>query len=352
MVDPHIQFRQSRYFPSLDGLRAISILAVVWHHSGFHGSGIFSRGYLGVQLFFAISGFLITTLLLRERESTGHINLRDFYVRRTLRIFPLYYATIAIYALLVHFSERATERGALFHANLPAYLTYTSNWFVDLIAGKSVIFYFAWSLATEEQFYLCWPSIMRFSRTWRFPVFAISTLLVVGELARFARDHHFVSTSALLPKILASIASPICLGCICAIAVHGPKGFALAYRIAGRPWSAPLALVLLVGAFSFELPSFANAVIMVYLVLACVIRQHHYLRAALDNSAVRYLGTISYGMYLLNMLALNLVRKILGDSEGSLQQFACTTIVVILIASISYYGFEAPFLRLKKRFSH
>jgi peptidoglycan/LPS O-acetylase OafA/YrhL len=107
-----------------------------------------------------------------------------------------------------------------------------------------------------------------------------------------------------------------------------------------------------VGAFSFELPSFANAVIMVYLVLACVIRQHHYLRAALDNSAVRYLGTISYGMYLLNMLALNLVRKILGDSEGSLQQFACTTIVVILIASISYYGFEAPFLRLKKRFSH
>jgi len=78
MVDPHIQFRQSRYFPSLDGLRAISILAVVWHHSGFHGSGIFLAVTSAWQLFFAISGFLITTLLLRERESTGHINLKIF----------------------------------------------------------------------------------------------------------------------------------------------------------------------------------------------------------------------------------------------------------------------------------
>src|SRR5882672_6045500 len=99
-VDRGSLFQKAKYFPLLDGLRAVSIVGVVWHHAGgaLHFSGPLSRGYHGVSLFFVISGFLITTLLLRERSRTGAISLRKFYLRRALRIFPLYYAVLALYA--------------------------------------------------------------------------------------------------------------------------------------------------------------------------------------------------------------------------------------------------------------
>src|SRR5678816_1344035 len=83
-------------FPSLDGLRALSIVPVIWHHSTPRQlEGVLGKGPLGVHLFFAISGFLITTLLLRERRATGAISIAGFYARRSLRIFPLYYAVLA-----------------------------------------------------------------------------------------------------------------------------------------------------------------------------------------------------------------------------------------------------------------
>jgi peptidoglycan/LPS O-acetylase OafA/YrhL len=88
------RFREIKIFNSLDGLRCLSIVAVVWHHVAGHwlsGVHLMSVGYLGVDFFFVISGFLITTLLLREKEKYGRISLKNFYMRRSLRIFPLYY---------------------------------------------------------------------------------------------------------------------------------------------------------------------------------------------------------------------------------------------------------------------
>ena len=129
----HARFRGARYFGSLDGLRAISVLAVVWHHTVGHDKTLpyfFSNGDEGVTLFFAISGFLITTLLLRERDTAGSINLRAFYIRRALRIFPLYYAVVALYVVLTLLFERTTPAGREFFANLIFFLTYTSNWYV------------------------------------------------------------------------------------------------------------------------------------------------------------------------------------------------------------------------------
>src|SRR5579862_611155 len=98
---PRAKFLQTRKFVSLDGLRCASILAVIWHHA----TGI-GKGYLGVEIFFAISGFLITTLLLRERRGFGDISLGDFYARRSLRILPLYYTVLAIYVVLVYATQR------------------------------------------------------------------------------------------------------------------------------------------------------------------------------------------------------------------------------------------------------
>src|SRR5579872_1045252 len=92
----HQRYLSTKYFPSLDGLRAISILAVIWYHDPLLRL-IWRTGFLGVHLFFVISGFLITTLLLREKSEFGKISLKNFYIRRTLRIFPAYYLTLGLF---------------------------------------------------------------------------------------------------------------------------------------------------------------------------------------------------------------------------------------------------------------
>src|SRR6202012_1705138 len=113
----------------------------------------------------------------------GTISLKNFYARRTLRIFPLYYATLLLYTGLVVALEHGPERAAFF-ASLPSYATYTSNWFVDRFAAERVIFAFCWSLATEEQFYLLWPSIQRLTKTVRTPVIILVVALLGSLLVR------------------------------------------------------------------------------------------------------------------------------------------------------------------------
>jgi peptidoglycan/LPS O-acetylase OafA/YrhL len=156
-------FSGTSRFAALDGLRAFSVLAVIWTHvTGPHAVNLLNQGNKGVDLFFAISGFLVTNLLIREWRRDGSISLRNFFIRRTLRIFPLYYAVLSMYCVLVFATFRGTPKAAEFWQNFPAFATYTSNWFVNLDNGAEhgVTFYFAWSLATEEQFYLFWPPLL------------------------------------------------------------------------------------------------------------------------------------------------------------------------------------------------
>jgi Acyltransferase family len=98
---PHQRYLLTKYFPSLDGLRAISILAMVWYHAP-ELRLVWRTGFLGVHLFSVISGFLITTLLFREKSETGKISLKKFYIRRTLRIFPAYCLTLGLLRMILH----------------------------------------------------------------------------------------------------------------------------------------------------------------------------------------------------------------------------------------------------------
>lgn len=345
------EFQRARFFPSLDGVRGISIIAVVWHHASGHQSGILGKGNLGVQLFFAISGFLITTLLLREQRRTGTVSLWNFYARRSLRIFPAYYAAILAYVVLVLRFDGQTEAGALFWHNLPAYLTYTSNWFVNLYSGPRIIFYFAWSLATEEQFYLVWPSIVRFGKRWWAPVTVMAGLLVVGEAVNWGVPHDERFARPLVTRILGSIASPICMGCLLAYLLHSRLGFHVAHRLAGRAWSAPLAFASLMVCLAFEnTPDVVTSAAMTYLVATVAILPGHLMRWLTDNAALLYVGTISYGMYLFHMLAINFTRRVLVRSAQPLYVFLIALPIAIGMATLSYRGFEQRFLALKTRF--
>ena len=345
----HAAFLRRRHFGSLDGLRALSVVAVIWHHTlGHHADlpAMLTQGAHGVTLFFAISGFLIVTLLLREHDRTSRIDLRAFYMRRALRIFPLYFAVLAIYVVVVFALERHSAVGREFFANLVFFVTYTSNWFVHL--DGRVIFYFAWSLAAEEQFYLVWPSIERFVRRSIALTLMLSLVALVTALSWLGPPSE---SAPLWYRILTSVPLAICFGVLLAHAFHSARVYAALRVVFGWRWSSLLFLCLSLWVLSSrEMPDVAIHGSFALLVGACVYREDHFLARLLQLRAIAYLGSISYGMYLLHMLTKNVVVKLLsllGITVSAYLLFVLTLAGTIAVATLSFRYFESYFLRMK-----
>lgn len=337
-------------FGALDGLRAVSVIAVVWHHtSGAPRPAIATKGYLGVDFFFAISGFLITTLLVRERAATGGISLRRFYARRALRIFPLYYATLLLYVILVIATQRHNPEGQRFLHHLPAYATYTSNWFVHLENGAAETFYFAWSLATEEQFYVLWPPLLVVAlsisrrRIWA-PLLVLAVLVTASQAAGVITD-----TSRMPGAILSSLSLPILAGSAAALVVNTPHGFARVATVLGRAWSAPVFAITLLCALAVDTPSAITQCLMVCVVVALCLHERTPLHPVLQWRPLQFIGVISYGVYLLHMLCANVVFRSIAH-EHNVPVFAATLALTITAAYVSFRFFETPLLRIKRRF--
>jgi peptidoglycan/LPS O-acetylase OafA/YrhL len=327
----HAEFLKIKTFTSLDGLRCFSILAVIWHHATDTG-----RGFLGVQIFFAISGFLITTLLLRERRKFGDVSLPKFYARRSLRIFPLYYAVLLVYVILVLTTQRHTQAGVEFFHHLPFFATYTSNWFVPL--SGQVIFYFAWSLATEEQFYLVVPSLEKYFRPFAIPALLIALLL------------HLAAAFFPLGVVLDKISTPLVLGVLAAHALDNPKTFkyiaAVTYpKACSLVWL--VAVVILAWINAHELPL---SIAMTGLVVSSVIRTDHAMGWLFNWEPFQSVGRVSYGMYMLHQLCLGLIKKAVLLPPVAL--FGCGSVMAYFVAQASYRWYESVFLRMKERFSH
>lgn len=334
----HDIFRSTKHFSALDGLRAFSVIAVIWQHTaGYNQSGgILSRGYLGVDCFFAISGFLITTLLLREHQAAGRISLRRFYLRRSARIFPVYFAVIAAYVVLM-FTRRHTADGAEFFHNLPAFATYTSNWFAA--GGDKATFYFAWSLATEEQFYLFWPPLLVLLavRRWMAPVGVLLALVAVDQVAGAAGV-----------RILASLATPILLGAAVAVLLHHRSTYRIMGRVFGGQLAAPTAVLATLAALQAGAPDVVGEVLLVVVVATLVVREDTAVHPMLTWRPLVFVGAISYGVYLMHMLVANLVRPVVGERLG-IEVFALTVPVVIGVAWVSFRWFETPIREAVRR---
>jgi peptidoglycan/LPS O-acetylase OafA/YrhL len=354
------RFREVRYFGSLDGLRAFSILGVVWFHTWYITSyypalrviPVLHLGEFGVHVFFGISGFLITTLLLREQERYGAISLRDFYIRRALRIWPVYYATLAFYVALVLLTEHGSERGRMFFACLPGFLTYTFTWFpAKLTSG--VIFNFAWSLSTEEQFYCFWPAMLRFLRGGKAAL--VMCALIAAHLgARYGFLAGVLPHDSLIGRVIGSIAVPICLGALLAQALHTQSGFRMFYPVLGGKWSAPAMAALLLASLIPAEPVWPLAWLAVALLVgACVIREDNGLAAVLRFRPLAFIGVVSYGMYLFNTLIVRVVHVGM-DRLGlghPLLSFPLAAGLTVFAAFLSYRYFEMPFLAQKARFA-
>jgi peptidoglycan/LPS O-acetylase OafA/YrhL len=340
----HAAFLARKHFASLDGLRAIGILAVVWHHT-MGGPGRF-----GANLFFLLSGFLVTTLLVRERAKKGTVDVTRFRTRRARRLYPLYFAVLASYVALVWQLEAPGPTRTEFFANLPAFATFTSNLFVGLDSER-VIFYFAWSLAAQEQFYLLWPLFLKHLRL-REAALALVSLLATTWLTRMGAFDGLLSQGTLLRTLVLSLMPTLLIGALLALTLNARAGFEAVQRwLGGRFTSCAflgLALIL------WRVPSLPEVCIQATLALlaaACVVREDHALARLLRSRLAVHVGSVSFGIYLMHMLCHNVVARALarGGFSAGVLDFLLTAALAVGVATVSHRYFEDRFLPREKR---
>jgi peptidoglycan/LPS O-acetylase OafA/YrhL len=340
------------YIPTLDGWRAIAIIAVMFCHGLDDHIYPFAvpLGFAGVLLFFAISGFLITSRMLEESRLTGTISLRKFYVRRSFRILPpalFYLAVVTVLGLagIIPFYFGSILRALLFVRNY-TFLNYANpgTWF-------SAHF---WSLSVEEHFYLIWPTIfilvgLRRVR-WVAPLLAIATIVwrtIDGKYDFIARWTHapFLTSNWGRTDYLADV---LLWGCTLAIWL-GPK-----------PWKSPLprgtttlvcmALIAFQGVALFtshfsHARNFVN-LFMALLVGATVTDPASLFSRFLEWAPLRYIGRLSYSLYLWQQLFFHVDRAPLR-----FQRFPLNVLLIFACACFSYYLVERPTVRLGHRFA-
>jgi peptidoglycan/LPS O-acetylase OafA/YrhL len=338
----------ARRLPALDGLRAIAVLTVILYHGGIE----FVPADLGVSIFFVLSGFLITWLLLRERNESGRVSLRAFYTRRALRIFPAYLVFIALSFAVDRFLGDSWPSAMRWSA-----LTYTMNYYNALHGNPVNAITHTWSLAVEEQFYLLWPVLFialaaRGERMLRWGLVAATLAIAAWRTFLYLELH---VGSAYVYNAFDTRADVLATGCLLAVAIHSPSVRAAAARIASRAWMPLVTVALLLASrlaggprYHYSLGFTVDALLIAVLIAQLVQLAHDGGWRWLEHPAMRYLGAISYPMYLYHHWGAGVGRRFPGDAAvADLAIGLCATIV---LASGSYYVIERPFLTLKRRF--
>jgi peptidoglycan/LPS O-acetylase OafA/YrhL len=352
----HASFLSCKYFSSLDLFRFLAIVGVIWHHTqeGFWWFPASDRGFLGVDFFFVISGFLIVTLLLRERDRNGGISLRQFYLRRSLRIFPIYYAMLGVLTLFFLFIRPQSISARPFFEALPYQASYLSNFW-----ATNTILFFTWSLATEEQFYLVWPPVEKWLRGVAVPV--LLGVIAANQAINLGLLDGVIGGRVPELNILQVTFTPICFGVLLAHVLHDERGFdRVSSWLGGRPWTSLVLAGLVVLACNNPLPDIRGwprlliQVVMTLLLASCVIREDDWLNRLLGVPAVRRIGVISYGMYLYHQFAAHAARLMVGGEKAAppFSFFLITLALTCVAAELSFRFYETPFLRLKDRLGH
>jgi peptidoglycan/LPS O-acetylase OafA/YrhL len=343
-------YKQQRYFPSLDGVRAVAVILVFVAHVGyrkFWGS----VGGDGVTMFFVLSGFLITTLALREEERTGRLSLSSFYIRRVFRIYPVYFAILALYCVLIFWLGFVPERRALFENQLPYYVFgFPEHGFFDITGGieSGPPYSGAWSIGIEEKFYLVWPlvgfvvlrGLFKARLTVCFAAAAVFALApAVAGFGKYLFSYEFIT-----------------LGVVIALLLNHPRWFE---RLAplGRP-PVVLGLFGLLLAYWIVLPEAGDDVnaplkliegLVITLAMVGVVLSNGRETSFLRSGPMVLLGRVSYVFYLTHNFALNLVEKTPLGNDGILWSIGDVLIafpLAVLMAWVIHVTFEKPLVRI------
>lgn len=349
----HAAYLGQTRFGSLDGLRAIAIGAVLWHHwpgrAALLETKLGQYGFLGVDLFFVISGFLITTLLLREEARDGAFSLSAFYWRRVLRILPVYYLVVTLAGMYY-----IVLRGEAQYLELwPYYYLFLSNF----LTGHIPMLDPTWSLAVEEQFYLIWPLLLLWvPRRMILPLLGL--LVAANLLGMLWQMQSAAAPVGVLHWALPNATyAPILMGAAMAVLLHRARSFAMLWHMLGTRWGAPLWLVVvpvLIVLLPEDLRGWPNLVLhiaMCGLVGACVIREDHGLARLLRLAPLMRLGAVSYGVYLYHLFVLHPVMIGVGrfDLEPGWGMFGVYALGSYLLAEASFITWERYFTRFRGR---
>jgi peptidoglycan/LPS O-acetylase OafA/YrhL len=329
-------------FPVLDGFRALAVGIVVFYHGGFA-----LPGDLGVTAFFVLSGFLITHLLLVEHAKSGRISLRGFYMRRTLRIFPAYYAFFAASLLMDAWISKPWDGQQILSA-----LTYTVNYYNAFHLHQGPITH-AWSLAVEEQFYLLWPlaflALLRFGGivALRRGLLLCIAFVAVWRTALFLTGVigvHYAYNS------FETRMDSLAIGCLVAVLARSPRF----HRVAdgsGR-WAVlpilTLGVLFLVRSapevWHFTIGFTVESMLLGLLLVQLLVLHSSWVASWLDWRPVAYVGALSYPLYLWHKVGFGL-----GDGFGGSFGFQFTLGIVfsLVIAAGSYHLLERPVMSLR-----
>lgn len=349
---------KSIYLPGLNGIRAIAAIAVIISHIGirmeYYGLpnfGGYALASFGVTMFFALSGFLITYLLLKEKEKTHRIAVKKFYVRRILRIWPLYYFYLILTLVIIGFDFN--EYGWMYFFLLPN-VPFALN--VSGVLGATLPYLgHYWSVGVEEQFYAFWPWVVKKSQK-------IFRIMLVFAVAFFA--FKLILTLINAPKFIITLVNYTRFGCL---ALGGIAAYLLISRnqlflkisqnklVEISAWL----IVLLIAFNKFHLFSIIDHEIVTVATIVIMINQVNNPRRiiSLENRVFDYLGKISYGLYIYNPLVIYLISiplsKVIHDnSPGNIILiYGVTILTVILISHLSYFYFEKSILKFKDKFA-
>jgi peptidoglycan/LPS O-acetylase OafA/YrhL len=339
---------QSGHIPSLDGLRACSILIVLLSH--FVNATLFPGG-LGVYVFFIISGFLITRLLIGEHKQYGRISLGNFYLRRGLRLYPVVLAFTATVPLVM------LVRGLPVNIEEPlSALFYFANYLYADDQPRSMPFTIFWSLSIEEHFYFLLPTVMLLLRANPKRLLGGMLLVCLGALAlrlRAAADHpELLGTYYFYFRTefrIDSLAFGVALACLCEI----DWGRRLILRLA-HPSIFAAAMLAIVGCLLYRNDYFRET--LRYTLLGCgitvaicyVLFRPTMLARWLNSGFFVGVGLLSYSLYLWHFIAPQVLTFFLPGLQGALSVLALFA-VSFAMAAASYHLLEQPFMRLRGR---
>lgn len=353
-----MQNKTSIYLSGLNGIRAIAAISVIISHIGLNlnsyqisNVGGYALASFGVTMFFALSGFLITYLLLSEKAKTKTIAIRKFYVRRILRIWPLYYFYLIAVLVIIGYSLNnfslmyfvllpnvpfALEASAVFAATLPYLAHY-------------------WSVGVEEQFYVFWPWVIKKSKN-------ILLTLTIFVFSFFLFKVFLTLIDA--PKFIITFFHYTRFGCL---AIGGIAAYLLFNRnerilkFTKNKISEVLAwgIICLIAVNKFHLFSIIDHEIVTIATLIIIINQadNPQKLISLENKVFDYLGKISYGLYIYNPLIIYFVSILLSKviTNGSILNiiaiYVITGVLVVLVSHFSYFYFENWFLKFKDKFA-
>lgn len=382
MTDKIINDKQKVFFPNLDGLRFVCFLLVFFHHwnlncaVAIHDSKIrnvfnflFQNGNIGVNIFFVLSGFLITFLLIKEKEFKKKISLRYFYIRRIFRIWPLYYLIIAICFVFYPLIKFGLLHLVTESSNFYYYLAFASNF--DVIKSYPQMpdvlpVIVLWSVSVEEQFYLVWPILLKYFSIGNYRYIFISIILFT-LFFRYMHLGHNEHDFAIRYFHTFSVIGDMAMGGLMAYyCSFENKIFAYIKNMPRFHIVFLYSLILFLILFKKEIFQvdffvvFERAILAIF--FAIIIAEQNFAKNSFfkfsSYKKVSMLGVYTYGLYCLQFFGILIVQRAffklgfdLGYALVNLAGCIFALLLIILLSKGSYHFFEKYFLKMKDRFA-